>query len=368
MTVEAPSSAPPAAPSARRRSVYSALLVAVGLAIAAVVLLRVARGQWFFADDWEFIARRGVFDGEFSLWSPHNEHWSTIPILVYRALFSLVGLESYRAYLVPLIGVHLGLGVLLWRIMRTSGVQVVIATALTIVFVFLGAGSENLLWAFQLGFVGSFFFGVLAVHLVDRAADRRVMFGAAAASLVVGMMFSSTVLPLVPIAAALASVRSGARAAAIVGEGSRLGSTSSGGCGWAGRGSSIRRRPLAACCSSPSTYGPASSVPSAADRARRSRAADRACARCLAPARGDTHAGERGSRSARARGGAAISARGSNTGVVRHRTSADREIRLPCLGAPVARCRPRDVAVRSREHASSGRRPGPDRVHGCAEP
>ena len=54
--------------------------------------------QWFIADEWAFLADRDGGDlGD--LLRPQNEHWSTIPILVYRGLWHVVGLRSYVPYL-----------------------------------------------------------------------------------------------------------------------------------------------------------------------------------------------------------------------------------------------------------------------------
>ena len=56
--------------------------------------------QWFFTDEWEFITRNLPGQDQLGLFAPHNEHWSTIPVLVYRVLFAVVG----AAQLHPLPG------------------------------------------------------------------------------------------------------------------------------------------------------------------------------------------------------------------------------------------------------------------------
>ena len=53
---------------------------------AFVVLLVVDRQMWFRVDDFEFLAKRGLHGATYSIWFPHNEHWSTLPVLAYRAL------------------------------------------------------------------------------------------------------------------------------------------------------------------------------------------------------------------------------------------------------------------------------------------
>lgn len=133
----------------------------LSLVAGAVALSVLARGTWFFGDEWDFIAQRSVSFR--SLFTPHNEHWSTLPILGYRALVNTVGLHSYWPFLAMLFVVHLALAHVLWRVCIASGASPWIATATVAVFVFLGAGYENLFWAFQVGFIGSVLFGWAAV-------------------------------------------------------------------------------------------------------------------------------------------------------------------------------------------------------------
>jgi hypothetical protein len=202
--------------SGERAGFYSVLMLGLVLGLGLVILVVVSGRQWFIADDWAFIAPNGTHDGPTDIWLPHNEHWSTIPILVYRVLRHLYGVRTYAPYLVPLYAVHLGLATLLWIVMRRAGVGRLIATSLTAVFVVLGGGSENLLWAFQFGFVGAVMLGVLAVVLVDSAKLGWIELAGAVVALLIGLMFSSTVLPLVAVAAFVAWVRRGPRAALVI--------------------------------------------------------------------------------------------------------------------------------------------------------
>ncbi|MDT4949817.1 MAG: hypothetical protein QOJ37_2412 [Pseudonocardiales bacterium] len=129
------------------------------LTVALAVLLYAGRGLWFFYDEWDFLAYRGVFHPPMGLLTPHNEHWSTLPILAYRLLFTIFGLHTYWPYLILLLAVHLILAHLLWRAMRTTGVHPMLSVGTAAVFALLGSGAQNLLWAFQVGFVGSLCFG-----------------------------------------------------------------------------------------------------------------------------------------------------------------------------------------------------------------
>lgn len=172
----------------------------LSLGLATVVLLVANRNQWFFGDEWAFITRRGPGFGDLDLFRPHNEHWSTIPLLVYWALLSTVGLSRYLPYAAVLIVLHLGLTHLLWRACLRAGARPAIATGVAGVFAVLGAGAENLLWAFQIGFVGAVAFGWAAVLLHDHDGpfDRRDVAGWAAS--VVALMFSGSAPFLVGVA------------------------------------------------------------------------------------------------------------------------------------------------------------------------
>jgi hypothetical protein len=157
------------APRPRRLRRSLPWLVHLLLLAGAAVLLAVAvRGQWFFGDEWAFIQGRDLGrDPVAALLEPHNEHLSVLPVLVYRALLAQVGLHTYWPYIAVVLALHLLLAHLLWHVMRRSGARVVTATALATLAALLGAGGENLLWAFQMGFVGSVTAGVGALLLAD---------------------------------------------------------------------------------------------------------------------------------------------------------------------------------------------------------
>jgi hypothetical protein len=172
----------------------------VSLGAAAAVLLVANRNQWFFADEWAFITDRGPGFADLDLFRPHNDHWSTIPVLVYWGLLSTVGLTSYLPYVAVVVVLHLGLSHLLWRASIRAGARPAIATGLVAVFAVLGSGAENLLWAFQMGFVGAVAFGWAAVLLHDH--DGRFSWrdlGGWVAS-IIALMFSGPALALVGVA------------------------------------------------------------------------------------------------------------------------------------------------------------------------
>ncbi|WP_456826067.1 hypothetical protein [Cellulomonas sp. P5_E12] len=178
------------------------------LAVAGVVLVWVNRDQWFVGDEWEFLINRGFSGAALNIWVPHNEHWSTIPILVWVALRDTVGLASYWPYILVLIGTHLALAHFVWRAALASGAAPVLATAGAAVFSLLGSGSENLLWAFQIGFVGSVAFGWLAMLVGDREGRLGRRDVATVGLLVCALMCSGIGVPAVAAAAVATLVRS----------------------------------------------------------------------------------------------------------------------------------------------------------------
>ncbi|HVF14419.1 MAG TPA: hypothetical protein VM942_07450 [Acidimicrobiales bacterium] len=209
-TAFAASSFPDSTPD-RRRARTATVVHVVSLGVGFAVVLWANRNQWFFGDEWAFLGRRGVRHGVPGLFEPHNEHWSTSPVLVYRAFYSLFGVRTYLPYVVVLVVVHLTAAHLLWRVMRRSGVDVAVATTLGALFVFLGAGSENLLWAFQIGFIGSVACGLGALLLVDhdRPFGRRDVAGWAV--LVLGLTCSGIGVPMVAVAGVAVLLRRSTR-------------------------------------------------------------------------------------------------------------------------------------------------------------
>lgn len=175
----------------------------VTLVVLGAVLVVAQRGQWFFGDEWAFLQGRSLGQETVTtLLRPHNEHWSTLPVLVYQALTSRYGLHDYWPYISVLLAVHLLLVHLLWNVLRRCGVSPTLAVGLPAAFAVLGAGSENLLWAFQMGFVGSVAAGVGAVLLVDHEGPPRWRDVAASLLLVASLASSGIGVPMA-VAAAL---------------------------------------------------------------------------------------------------------------------------------------------------------------------
>jgi hypothetical protein len=195
-----------------RLAVAAHVLALVG---GFLVLLYCNRDQWFFGDEWDFLGHRGVVGAERSIWAPHSEHWSSGPILIYRALYARYGLLTYVPYVVVLLLIHAAVAHLLWRLLLRAGVDLPVATAVSAVFMLLGAGYENLLWAFQIGFIGSVAFGFATLLLVNHDGPWAWRDAGAWFVSVAGLTFSGVSVTMVTVAGLTVLMRRGLRQAAL---------------------------------------------------------------------------------------------------------------------------------------------------------
>jgi len=163
------------APGRGTRAIHAARLaptvvLGVGLVVQLIVLVHRARGLWFYGDDFDFLLRRSLTgDGGVSVLAPHNEHWTTLPIVAYRLMFGLFGLEHYLPYALMPIITHLLISALLYTLLRRAEVSAWVAAlaALVVVYTAGGAGAQNTLWDFQITFLGAILCGVAALVLLD---------------------------------------------------------------------------------------------------------------------------------------------------------------------------------------------------------
>jgi hypothetical protein len=143
--------------------------VCVAAVTASSVLLWATRGYIFYFDEWTYILST---DSSWTYYlQPHNEHPAMIPKLIYAVLLHTVGLRTYVPYMAVLLALHATTVVVLFELVRRrAGDAVGIAAALFLLV--LGEGWENLLWAFQIGFVGSVACGLGALLVMDARPDR----------------------------------------------------------------------------------------------------------------------------------------------------------------------------------------------------
>jgi hypothetical protein len=163
-----------------------AVLAALSV-VAGVVIMAKARGTTFYYDEWNFVLDRRGWDLDTFL-QPHNEHFSLVPILLYKLMFGIAGLDHYGAYRLAILLVHLTIVALLFALVgRRIGDWPALALCLPLLF--LGSGWLDILWPFQLGFlisIAAALGAMLAVERKDRAGD-----AAACALLVVAICSSS---------------------------------------------------------------------------------------------------------------------------------------------------------------------------------
>ena len=138
-----------------------AALVGFGL-----LLMYLSRHFGFFQDEYAFIlTRRGWNADAFLL--PHNGHLSVVPVAIYKLLFVTVGLYHTWPYRLILVALHLLCVTLLYLLAAPrAGRWLALVPALLLLL--LGAGYEDLLWAFQIGFVGSLAAGLGALLCLER--------------------------------------------------------------------------------------------------------------------------------------------------------------------------------------------------------
>ena len=139
------------------------------------MLFYVNRHQWFGGDEWFILTDRGLTagPGHQGLFEPHYEHWTTVPILAFRALYSIVGLHSYVPYIALVIVAHLAAVVLLWHVMVRSRIDAWVALCFVTVFAVLGTGFENLENAWQVTLVAPLALGLAAILVVPESGPLR---------------------------------------------------------------------------------------------------------------------------------------------------------------------------------------------------
>lgn len=164
-----------------------------GLLVAtAGLILYLGRSTSFYFDEWNFVLDRRAWDAH-ALLMPHNEHLSVVPVLVYKLLFSTVGIDSYTPYRVAGVVVHLIVLVLLFVYARRR-VGDLLALGATVIVAVLGQAWPDVMWPFQMGFLGSLAAGIGALLCLDRV-DRRGDIGASVL-LTVALASSSLGIPL----------------------------------------------------------------------------------------------------------------------------------------------------------------------------
>lgn len=193
--MEAPGT-PAAGPRSKddARAATGAFLLLAAAALAWWMWL--GRGTTFLYDEWDFVQ---AFNKPFwqAVIAPHNGQFNPIPVMVYRAMFALVGIGRYWPY--RLVGMLFELSMLgvTFAYLRKR-LPALIALAAVALLMANGQAWQDILWPFELTFTISLGAGVGALMLLDRN-DRAGNIGAAAALVVsvgscgFGLMFLAAV-------------------------------------------------------------------------------------------------------------------------------------------------------------------------------
>lgn len=212
-TVAAPDDGVDTAATDRSPSRAPLVVFVVVLVVGVIAIFTYfGRHRWFALDDWDFLESRSLTNID-DLFRAHNEHWSTVPLVAWRLLWHLDGLHHYWLYQAVVVGAHVAVIVLLRTLMRRAGVRPWTATLVALTLLLFGAGSQNIVWAFQIGFVGSVAFGLGQVLLLDHdgPVDRRDAIGLGLGLLAI--MSSGIGVTMVVVAGVAALLRRGWRVA-----------------------------------------------------------------------------------------------------------------------------------------------------------
>lgn len=185
----------------------AATLVIAGVCVGAL-LFQFSRHLWFFQDEWAWIVARRDWSTD-ALLGPHNEHWATIPVAIYKILFEVVGLTRYGPYAAIGVVAHLGTACLLFYTLRRRAGAVPAAVG-ALVFMTYGWADEVLLWPVNLTFSIPVGAGLCGVLLWDaRPTWARVLAGAVA--LLIGIASGGVAMPYLLVGTLLLAINSSRR-------------------------------------------------------------------------------------------------------------------------------------------------------------
>lgn len=188
--VEAPAGARVLPRGSGRPSLFARVgpfVALLAVAVLTVVVLQVdSRGWTFYFDEWDFVLKRQGM-GASQLLEPHLDHLSLVPILGYKVLLHIFGMDDYWGFMlaIALTAIACGLAVFFYARPRI-GVWPAVVPAVLVMF--MGKGSDDLLWPFQIGFLGCLVFGVVALLALDRGTRR----GEILASVMIGLALASS--------------------------------------------------------------------------------------------------------------------------------------------------------------------------------
>jgi hypothetical protein len=145
-------------------------LLAAAMLAAALLLLHWGSRLTFLLDDWEFLLYRQGFTAH-SIFTPHGEHISIAPVLIYKSLLATVGMDSSLPFLAVENAFFLASAALLFVYLHRR-VDRFLALLAAVIVLFLGPAYDDLLWIASWSFTGALACGLGALLLLERG-DRR---------------------------------------------------------------------------------------------------------------------------------------------------------------------------------------------------
>jgi hypothetical protein len=135
-------------------------------ATTVIWLMVLGRGLIFFYDEWDFVQSAG---GPYlqNVLANHNGQTQMVPYTIYLLMLHTVGLHHYWPYRLVLALLDVLVGWLLYVATRTR-IHPVVAASLAAILMLLGPAWQDLLWPFQIGFLGSVAGGLAAINLLAR--------------------------------------------------------------------------------------------------------------------------------------------------------------------------------------------------------
>jgi hypothetical protein len=166
------------------------LIVFAAALVVCAVLLWLSRTYTFYFDEWTFITTAP--DSTIAwFFRPHNEHPAILFRVVYATLLNTAGLRTYAPYMAVLLLFHLANVALIYELVRRRAGELIGLAAAALLLV-LGAGWEDMLWAFQMAWLASVALGLgmLIALLSRRVAVAAVLLTGSLAFSGIGVVFA----------------------------------------------------------------------------------------------------------------------------------------------------------------------------------
>ncbi|HLM16753.1 MAG TPA: hypothetical protein VK549_02955 [Acidimicrobiia bacterium] len=181
------------------------------LVVAIPVLAWINRDQWFAADEWRLVTTNGLGSNptRASIFAPHFEHWVTLGVLVYKALYGVFALRTYVPYVAVFIAVILAVAHLSWRLLLRIGVGPPFATAVAALTIVMAVGWENRSTAFQMVVIAPVALGFGALLLMPERGRWQPRDLGVTALLLIGLACSGVGVTLTAVVALAALLRRG---------------------------------------------------------------------------------------------------------------------------------------------------------------